>query len=190
MGTLKQITTHLIFSSVLMLTASVCVIAQQNTVSIAISEAVDLTFVQPSEVGNSVLQVTNESNWLNYNISLTSGKKHAIMVQLESALAVGIELTIEAGTFQGTWGGGLNVPNRRGTNYTDDPAGDSPGTAVPAVTLSLIPQMLVGDIGCFNTGTGTYVGHKLTYIMRISDYSAVRATSSNVNVLYTISEQL
>jgi hypothetical protein len=187
METIKRTITTVIFCAVLLL-ASINTVAQQNTVSIAASGAVVLTFVKPVNAGDPVLQVTDDNNWLNYNLTATSGKKYSIMVQLESTLPEGLQLEMVAGAFQGTWGGNVNAPNRRGTNYTDDAAGDSPGTPATPVKLSLLPQVLVGSIGTFDTGTGAYVGHKLTYTMSISDYSTVMASSSNVNVLYTISE--
>jgi hypothetical protein len=81
METIKRTITTVIFCAVLLL-ASINTVAQQNTVSIAASGAVVLTFVKPVNAGDPVLQVTDDNNWLNYNLTATSGKKYSIMVQL------------------------------------------------------------------------------------------------------------
>jgi hypothetical protein len=184
METIKHTTTIILCIMLIGISFSM---TAQNTVSISAGAAVDLTLVKPTEAGNPVLQVTDDSKWLNYHIVATNST-YSISAQLETALPAGLQLQIVAGTYQGTWGGSLNSPDRRGKNYTDNPAGDSPGTALPVVTLELWPQPIVSGIGTFDTGTGAYMGHKLTYTLSIANYSTVRATSSQVSVLYTITQ--
>ncbi|MEI7523346.1 MAG: hypothetical protein WCJ95_03405 [Mariniphaga sp.] len=160
----------------------------QNTVSIATtSGTINLAFIAPTHAGNPLLAITDNSNWLNYHIAANT-IKYSISAQLQSALPNGFQLQVLAGPYQGTWGGSVAVPNRRGLNYTDNAAGDSPGIPATVVTLTLLPQVIVSNIGTFDTGTGAYLGHQLTYTMRISDYSTVRTASSNVSVLYTVTQ--
>lgn len=187
MKTIKKTLTPVILFVILLLTF-INTDAQQNTVSIAASGAVVLNFVKPWNAGDPVLQVTHDENWLNYNITATSGENFSVMVQLESALPNGLQLKIVAGTIQGATGS-MNTPAQRGSNYNDAPAGDSPGIPATPVTLSLAPQVLVYNIGSFDTGIGAFVGHKLTYTISISDYSNLRANSSDINVLYTLTQQ-
>ena len=178
-------------TSIFLIFCSFIVIAQTNTVSVAeTSGSVTMTFLTPTVAGNPVLQVTNSNNWLNYNTTvIPSSTKSSISVQLETTLPPGLQLQIAAGTYQGTWGGSGAAPNRRGTGYTSSPVGDSPGIPATAVTVSYLPQVLINNIGVFDTGAGAFVGHQLTYTLSIADYSKVTAANTSVTVLYTITQQ-
>ena len=160
----------------------------QNTVSIAAGPAVNLTFVKPDIAGNPLSAVKDESRWLNYNITGTT-TTHSISARLESALPDGLQLQIVAGVYQGTWGGSALKPNQRGAKYYEStPLQDTPGIPATAVTLTLTDQVIVSNIGTFDTGTGAFLGHQLTYTLSISDYSKVKAASSGVNVVYSITQ--
>ena len=186
MKTIKQMANTMIGCIFLMFIALVT--DGQNTVSISAGPAVNLTFAAPTIAGNPLLAVTDNSRWLNYNITGTT-TTHSISARLETALPDGLQLQIVAGVYQGTWGGSALKPNQRGAKYYDStPLQDTPGIPATVVTLSLIDQVIVSNIGTFDTGTGAYLGHQLTYTMRISDCSKVRAVSSNVSVLYTITQ--
>ena len=176
---------------ILLIFSQSVVFAQTNTVSIAeTSGAVTMTFLTPTVAGNPVVQVTNPNNWLNYNTTvIPSSTRSSISVQLETTLPPGLQLQILAGTYQGTWGGSGAAPNRRGTGYTSSAVGDSPGIPATIVTVTYLPQVLVSNIGVFDTGAGAYVGHQLTYTLSISDYTKVTAANTSVSVLYTITQQ-
>lgn len=163
---------RLIFPIVLiiLLTLSGIQMNAQNSVSIASTAGtVSLAFMPPSEPGNSIWQVNDNSNWLNYNITAAPGTIYSIMVQLESPLPEGFQLQLAAGSIQG------NQPNSQGIITT-------------SVILNNTPQLLIGNIGTIDTGTGAYIGHQLTYTMNIFDYSTVKAKASMVNVLFTITQ--
>jgi len=190
METIKQ-TMKTALMSILLIWCSFIVVAQTNAVSIAqTGGSVTMTFRTPAVAGNPVLQVTNSNNWLNYNTTvIPSSTQSSISVQLETTLPPGLQLQILAGTYQGTWGGSGAAPNRRGTGYTSSAVGDSPGIPATVVTVSYLPQVLVSNIGVFDTGVGAYVGHQLTYTLSISDYSKVSSANTSVTVLYTITHQ-
>jgi hypothetical protein len=143
----------------------------QNSISISPVNSVAMDFTAPVDAGSQIMPVTDESKWLNYNITVTPPDPNiSIAVEITSGtIFEGLQLQLQAGTFSGTGGG-------------------SPGVPVGTLILSNTPQVLIGNIGTCDSGSGTNVGHQLTYTMSISDYSAIKASSSTVNILFTITQ--
>jgi hypothetical protein len=143
----------------------------QNSVSISATNSIEMNFTPPTNPGNPISIIMDESKWLNYDITVIPPDPFvSITVQIASGtIPPGLQLQIQAGTFQGT-GGGI------------------PGTPSGKLTLSDVPQVLIGDIGTCNTGFGAYVGHQLTYTLSISDYSAAQSSLSGVEILFTITQ--
>lgn len=143
----------------------------QNTVSISSTHSIEMNFTAPVNPGDKISIVTVQDKWLNYDITIISPDPYvSITVEIISGtIPQGIQLQIQAGTFQGA-GGGI------------------PGTPSGKLTLSNQPQMIIENIGTCNTGIGAYVGHQLTYTLSISDYAAAKSSLSAVEILFTISQ--
>ena len=139
----------------------------QNSVSISGTNTGSIQMTAPLIPGSPVETVIDESKWLNYNISVAPDDPSvSISVHIASgALPNGLRLQLQAGSFQGTGEGGITSGN---------------------LTLSNIPQVLISNIRRCNTGTGINFGHQLTYRYTISDYSAVIASNSSLEILFTI----
>ena len=145
--------------------------SSQNSVSFSTINSINLEFDTPSNAGESLPVLTDDTKWLNYNISVVPPDPPlSISVQiLSGTIFEGLKLTVEASSYLG-------------------PGGGSPGTPAGAVTLSSIPQVLIDNIGTCNTGTGANVGHQLKYTLSIDNYSQVKSSFSTINILYTISQ--
>ena len=153
----------------LMITFLPVVLKAQNSVSLSISNNVAMTFIPPIRTGNPFEPVTDNSKWLNYNITVTPpAPTVSITARIESGMIPqGVEIQIQAGSYQGSGGG-------------------SPGIPAGLITLSSIPQVIISNIGTCNTGSGPNVGHQLTYRMNITNYSAAQASFANLNLLFAI----
>jgi len=145
--------------------------AQTQSISIFPMNSVEMKFIAPASPGSEIEPVMNDTKWLNYNITTDSSDPSvSISAEITSgSIADGLQLQLQAGTFSGTGGG-------------------SPGVPAGVITLSNIPQVLINRIGTCNSGSGSNVGHQLTYTMSISDYSALQASSSTIEILFTITQ--
>lgn len=143
----------------------------QNSISLSPINSIAMGFTAPIGPGSPIEPVTDNSKWLNYNITVTPPDPPvSISVEITSGtISGGLQLQLQAGTFNGTGGG-------------------APGIPTGVLTLSNIPQVLINNIGTCNTGIGVNVGHQLIYTMSISNYSALQSSSSIVNILFTITQ--
>jgi hypothetical protein len=159
------------FSCIVMIFISLAAVAQ-NTVTISGNNTVDLEFTKPISPGSSFSQVTNDSKWLNYNITVVPPASfYSITAYIDSgAVPEGIRIQIRAGVCQGSVSG-------------------TPGTSTGPVTLSSTPQVIISNIGTCNTGTGLYTGHLISYTISIDNYSAVKAAYGTLNIHYSIQQQ-
>jgi len=143
----------------------------QNSISLSPNNSITMGFTAPIDPGSPIEPVTDNSKWLNYNITVTPpGPPVSISVEITSGtISEGLQLQLNAGTFNG-------------------PGGGNPGIPAGNLILKSIPQVLINNIGTCNTGIGVNVGHQLTYTLGISDYSVVKSSSSTVNILFTITQ--
>ena len=141
----------------------------QNTVSIYNVSTVSLDFISPVMPGYPLNDVSANTSWLNYNLVHTSPEpSYSIAVEISSgAVPAGMELRIEAGTYEGEGGEQYGFPTGQ-------------------IIVTNEPQIIVNNIGTCNSGSGTNVGHQLTYSFVITNYALLSAGSSTVELLYTI----
>lgn len=145
--------------------------SSQNSVSFSTLNSVNFEFITPTNAGEALPLLVDNSKWLNYNISVVPPDPPlSISVQILSGTVFeGLKLTVEASSYFG-------------------PGGGSPGTPTGVVNLTNIPQVLIDNIGTCSTGTGANVGHQLNYTISIDNYSQVQSSFSTINILYTISQ--
>lgn len=143
----------------------------QNTVSISYTHSMEMNFIAPVNPGDKISIITDENKWLNYDITIIPPDPYvSITVEFASAtIPQGLQLQIQAGTFQGSGGG-------------------TPGTPSGKLMLSDVPQVLIDNIGTCNTGSGAYLGHQLTYTLSITDYAVAQSSLSDVEILFTITQ--
>ncbi len=158
------------FGLCIVLIFSQYVAQSQNSITISSSGLPE----NPTDIigpGNPISVVTDDTKWLNYNILLDPyDSPVSITVEIASGpLPDGLQLQIQAGTYQG--GGG-----------------SSSGTPMGKIMLSNQPQVLIENIETCNSGIGPYLGHQLTYTYTISDYTISFASLSTIQVLFTINQ--
>ena len=145
--------------------------AQLESITVSPESSLDLNFAAPSNSGEPIEPVVDESKWLNYDVALDSTDvAMSISVEISTGdLPDGLQMQLQAGNYSGTTDG-------------------HPGSPTGLVTLSPIPQVLINQIGTCDTGSGTAVGHRLTYTLSVVDYSVLKASSSTINILFTITQ--
>lgn len=143
----------------------------QNSVSISNSNNLSLDIIPPFNPGSPIANASDESKWLNYSILVTPPEpSYSISVEISSGIIPeGVILYLEAAPYSGFGGG-------------------QPGTPAGRISLSNQPQVLIRNIGTCNSGSGTMVGHQLTYSLVITNYSLLGASSPQLNLLYTITQ--
>jgi hypothetical protein len=143
----------------------------QNSVSISNSTNVSLDITPPFNPGSPIEIVSDASKWLNYSIQVTPPEPtYSISVEISSGLIPeGMNVYLEAAPYSGFGGGQPGIPTGR-------------------ITLSNQPQVLIRNIGTCNSGSGTMVGHRLTYSLVITNYSLLGASSPLLNLIYTITQ--
>ena len=148
-----------------------CVSYSQNSVTISNSSTLSLDFASPYNPGSPVINVSDNSKWLNYTVLQTPPEPtFSITAQISSGTNLsGMELRMEAGSYTGSGGG-------------------QPGTSAGQIILSTEPQTIIYNIGTCSTGAGINVGHQLTYSLVITNYSQLSASSASINILYTITQ--
>ncbi len=141
----------------------------QNTVAIYNAGTISLNLTSPSVAGLPISEVSANTSWLNYNLVHTPPEpSYSITVEiLSGTVPAGMELRIEAGTFEGAGAGQYGFPKGQ-------------------VIVSNEPQIIVSNIGTCNSGSGTNMGHQLIHSFVITNYAQLSAASSNVELLYTI----
>lgn len=79
---------------------------KQNSISIANINTVALDFIEPGNAGMPIQAVSNNSKWLNYDITLTPPEPtYSISVEISSGtIPNGMELKVQAGSYTGTGG--------------------------------------------------------------------------------------
>lgn len=148
-----------------------CACKSQNTVSIYNSNTVLLEFTSPFIAGSPISNISTNTSWLNYTIVHTPPEPtFSIAVEISSGyVSNGLELKIEAGTYEGS-------------------GGEQPGIPTGQIIITNEPQVLVYNIGTCSSGSGTDVGHQLTYSLNITNYSQLSAISSTTCLLFTITQ--
>ena len=143
----------------------------QNSISLTPTNSIVMDFIAPFEPGSPIEDVVDNSKWLNYSVTVTPPQSTvSIKAEITSgSIAEGLQLQLQAGTYNGTGGG-------------------NPGTPTGNIILKNTPQAIISNIGTCTTEVGINVGHQLTYTLSISNYSMVKSSSSTVNVLFTISQ--
>ena len=141
----------------------------QKSISLSTVNSIVMDFAAPFDPGNPIDPVIDNSKWLNYNITVTPPDLPvSVTAEITSgAISEGLQIQLQAGAYSGT-------------------GGSNPGIPTGNLILKSIPQVLISNIGTCNTGTGVNVGHQLTYKLSISDYNAIKSSTSIVNVLFTI----
>lgn len=143
------------------------------------STTVNLSFAKPTEAGNPITASTSDvanGLWLNYSSIVTDAEganpTRSIAVKINPLLP-GIDLSVQAGTYQGSEGAG-----KFGTPGTD------------AVKLTTADQTIITGIGSAYTGTGANNGHNLTYSAKVGTAADLvsNAALNTTTVTYTISD--
>jgi len=124
----------------------------------------------PSEAGAPVLEVSDQSSWLNYTSCLAPmSPARSVSVQLTGTLPPGVELQLQVSPSSGAGQGVL-------------------GTSAGTVTLSGVATTVISCIGGCYTGNGANNGHRLTYTVLISNYAALEGAGYGPFLIsYTIS---
>lgn len=149
-------------------------VAMQGVITLMDVEGPDvqLALTAPSEAGAPLGAVSSDNHWLNYTLSLEpNAPSKQLLVQTDgTTLPPGVELTLEAAT-------------ATARDY------GTPGTPTGEVALSANPAVLLQNMTGYATGTGTNLGHRLTYRLRVSDYAALDVDqNTTVVVLFTITD--
>lgn len=138
----------------------------------AASKTIAMVFAAPIEAGTPITAPANNASlWLNYSyIPSVVSKTAKVSVKLDAALA-GVDVKVQAATATASNGGGT--------------LGNS---VVSAITLTAVDQEIISSIGASYTGDGSNNGHNLTYSLSAGSYASLFASTPQVTVTYTISE--
>lgn len=145
-------------------------VSHAQTISLSPTQSVALVMTAPLEPGSPIEAVTDQNKWLNYSVTVTPP---ASLVSITAhispgSIAEGLEMQLQAGDYNGT------------CTY--------PGVSTGTIVLTGTPQVIISGIGTCTGELGIDVGHQLTYTLRITDYSLVKASSATVDVLFTITQ--
>lgn len=128
-----------------------------------------MSFSVPGEAGAPLVNPTDNSKWLNYTSAIRQGDPLRNVTAMVSSTILGIDIKLEVATTSG-----LN-------------SGGNLGTPVQGpVTLGTNPINIIIGIGGAYTGDGSGNGHQLTISLVPNNYSVLKAQSTNVNIIYTI----
>lgn len=167
---MKQIHTYKRYLSILLLFITLSFVSRaQNTVSIYNIGSVLLDESSPAIPGYAISNVSANTLWLNYYlVHIPPEPSYSIAVEISSGtVPAGMELIIEAGTYEGQ-------------------GGEQSGYPTGQIIVSNEPQIIVNNIGTCNSGLGANLGHQLTYSFVITNYAHISASPSTVELLYTI----
>ena len=132
--------------------------------------SVTLTLGASTEAGLPVNSVTNNTKWINYSSAVPLNAQRHVTAQLSgSALPQGVELKLLAANAVGAGAGAR-------------------GSSAGLITLSAVPQPIINGIGGAYTGNGINNGHRLTYILLITDFGQLSIGTTNVSVLFTLTD--
>lgn len=166
-----------ILFSLLMLTFYASTFSQTYNVSFTLPQValmnieagsiINLDLTKPTEAGNRLVNITNNTKWLNYTSAVASGGSRTITASINQSIP-GIDIKLQ--TAQATGGGGaLGSPSSQ-------------------ITLSTVPTTIVSGIGGAYTGSGIGNGHQITLSAVTNNYNNITASNNNVTVIYTISD--
>lgn len=133
-----------------------------------------LNFEQTQSAGQKIFFIPRSQNqlWINYTCSLAPGKptKNISAQIISGSVPDGLSLALKTSEYSGS-GKGLF------------------GSAVSTVTLQSYPQVIISNIGGSYTNKGVNNGHKMEYILEISNYRLLDYDKSNtLTILYTLSD--
>lgn len=127
----------------------------------------NLVVTAPTVTGGSIIATNNSSKWINFTSAVPPSITHTVSAQINSGSVpsgMTLKLTINP-VFNGTGALGANVSS---------------------INLSNTSQAIISNIGGAYTGQGVGNGYRLTFELIISDYSQLRAGSTNLSVTFTI----
>ena len=129
------------------------------------------SFDAPTEAGDQLESLTDNSKWLNYTSTITRGGllKNITAQIISSTIITGLKIELLVSNYIGSGRGVL-------------------GTPVGTINLSTTAQTIITGIGGCFTNTGANSGHNLEYNVSINDYLVfeVPATPS-IDIVFTIS---
>ena len=149
--------------------------------------SISLGATAPTEAGDAFEFSTNSSDnslWLNYSSTVGTienpldnseliAQTRRVTVNVIGVIPPGIVLKVQASDDVGNGEGAVGTP------------------AADPITLSLLPQDLITDIGTCYTGTPENNGHNLTYTMESdgNNFSALNlANNTTLTVTYTLTD--
>lgn len=138
------------------------------------SGSLDFEVLPSSEVGGSpqIKSTSLEELWVNYSSAIRkNGSRRSIEAQIvNGTLPEGMSLYIQASSFSGIGKGEIGIS----TGETE---------------LEAKPNAIIDNIGSCFTGDGMNNGHKLNFILEITDMDEVNASGpAEFTILYTISD--
>lgn len=136
--------------------------------------AITLTLGNSGEAGMppAYTGAINNNNWLNYTSAVPVNKTRKITAELTGgALPPGIGLKLNVGAYAGS-GQGLR------------------GSATGQISLTNTPAIIITGIGGAYTGEGPGNGHQLTYTLEIVDIEDLTIGTTNLSVLFTLSDAI
>ena len=129
------------------------------------------SFDAPTEAGDPLESLSDNTKWLNYTSSVTRGGllKNITAQIISSTIITGLKIELLVSNYIGSGRGAL-------------------GTPVGTINLSTTAQTIITGIGGCFTNTGANSGHNLEYNVSINDYLVfeVPATPS-IDIVFTIS---
>ena len=134
---------------------------------------VTLTMTAPTEAGNAVgTGTSNATNWLVLTSAVATGASRSIRGNISGVLPAGVKLRLNVAAYAGS-----------GQGFT----GGLSAVTSP-VYLSVAPSTIISNIHGAYTGITAGSGFRLTYTLEIDAYTNIRSGTSNVTVIYTITD--
>ncbi len=125
-------------------------------------------FNAPSEAGNPIETLSDNSKWLNYTSAITKGSVFRNITAQIDGIMPGIKIELTVGRYEGRGKG-------------------KKGTTTGKINLNTTSQTIITNIGGCYTNTGANSGHRLNYTVSINDYSLFEIPiTPSVNVIFTI----
>ena len=130
-----------------------------------------LNFEAPITAGEPLETTTDDSKWLNYTSTITTGGiPKNITAQITSETQIpGLKFELSASNYSGSGKGTLGSPAGK-------------------INLNTTAQAIISGIGGCHTNTGANSGHRLEYTASINDYSTFELpTIPSVDIIFTFS---